>query len=212
MDQAGVRFWPFPDSVPPEFERIVEVASLGSPAAYLAELRVIRVFPEQLDRGTAIGHIRHELAHAWDDLRNEASPRALDSLSDTHRRQAVLERSRERRPLASDSPRRLPPHNLSMAQMLALYLNRLPTREYSFANPGTAEAHAGRTVREFYAEGYSVFHGPHDTSKARLLRYAPELFGYLATEARGFGLTVPDRPALERLAAEMRYPLPRRAH
>ena len=212
LDRAGVRIWPVPNTLPPEFSNlsngrtVIEVPNLGSPAAYLSALRVIRIFPDELQHGRAINHIRHELAHAWDDVKNEGRVTPLGSMTAAQRRATVVARFQQRRPLASDMPARLPPYNLSMTQMLERYRTRLSRRELSFAHSSTSEAHAGRTSREFYAEGYSVFFGSDMWCQARLLHFAPELFAYLETEARHFALNPPPRGLLENSIREQRLP------
>jgi hypothetical protein len=55
---------------------------------------------------------------------------------------------------------------------------------------------------EFYAEGYSVFHGSSQQSQARLLHYAPELYAHLEHESAQLGLPVPDRAALVAITRE----------
>ena len=206
LDAAGLRIWPIPNSVPPEFTGMVDLPNLGSPAAYAAPIRVVRIFPELLREGRSISFIRHELAHAWDDLKNDENPRPLDAMPAGERRRRVAARARERRPLASDMTTPRGPARISISEMLARYRRRLPRRELSFANPSVSESHSASTPREFYAEGYSVFHGTFVDNQARLLHFAPELYGYLEAEARSFGMALPDRAALARSIAEQRLP------
>lgn len=213
---AGLRVWPSPNTLPPEIQALntpnapveFRVPNLGTPAAYVYAMRMIRVFPDELRHGRAINHIRHELAHAWDDLKNDGRVTPLASLSIPERRAAIVRRGGERRPLSSDMPAPLPPYNLPMAQMLARYRARLARtlREFSFAHSSTAEAHAGSTPREFYAEGYSVFFGNDTWAQARLLNFAPELFAYLETEAAQFALPAPARATLAGAIREQRLP------
>jgi hypothetical protein len=74
---------------------------------------------------------------------------------------------------------------------------RWKLREQSFDNPATRESYSKRSPREFYAEGYSVFHGGREWNQARLLYYAPELYELLEIEAKEEGLDVPDRSKVE---------------
>lgn len=193
MNSAGVRFWPYPNSVPPEFRGIVEVDALSSPAAYLPPIRVIRFHSDS----STVSHLRHELAHAWDDVRNDPTRglRPLDSLPETQRRAAVGRLAQQRSPFASQALRGR--GRLSLQQMMERYRARLPLRELTFANPGTREGHELRGPYEFYAEGYSVFHGTCVMCQARLLRYASELYDYLEEESRTYSLATPNRAVLQ---------------
>jgi hypothetical protein len=216
MDSAGLRIWPVPNTLPPEFnvltspdaDTVVEIPNLGSPAAYQAAIRVIRVFPHELDHGRAINRMRHELAHAWDDVRNEGRVQPLDSMPAARRRSTVIRRSGQRRQFGSDMPALLPPYNLPMSTMFERYRGRMSRtlREFSFAHSSTAESHAARTVQEFYAEGYSVFFGTDAFAQARLLHFAPELFAYFETEARRLTLPPPSRDLLQNSIREQRLP------
>jgi hypothetical protein len=75
------------------------------------------------------------------------------------------------------------------------FMNR-PATQWSFANTKTAPEHVARNVREFYAEGYSVFHGDNEDAQAQLLCDAPELYQLLENEADKWKLDVPDRNKL----------------
>ena len=90
--------------------------------------------------------------------------------------------------------------------MYGRYVSRVPYRMFAFDNPGTKEGHSLRSVKEFYAEGYSVFHGPHKYSQARLLYYAPELFELLESEAQNEGLPIPNRTKLQEFITEQKLP------
>ena len=71
-------------------------------------------------------------------------------------------------------------------------------RLYGFENSGTKEGHSLNSVQDFYAEGYSVFHGGNDTAKAKLLYSAPELYNYLEKEAKRYKLKIPNRSELQK--------------
>jgi hypothetical protein len=198
MDQAGVRFWPFIKGAPPEYN-ITDVPDLGAPAEYKKELRLVRISPASLKKPGITDFLRHELAHAWDDVRNETSPPNLRKLKGDALTNELIRLAGDKAPFDSQSKRKLPPGNLSMEEMLNLYQKGLPERDMSFANPSTAETHAGANVMEFYAEGYSVFHGFCDVCQSRMLRLATELYNYLEQESKTYGLPTPNRDQLNKL-------------
>jgi hypothetical protein len=76
------------------------------------------------------------------------------------------------------------------------FMNRPVMDYWSFANSKTDPEHVTSDVREFYAEGYSVFHGANEDAQAQLLCGALELYLLLEQEARAARLAVPDRRAL----------------
>jgi hypothetical protein len=197
MEQAGVRFWPYIKGEPPEYG--TGVPDLGSPAEYRKELRLVRISPASLKKPGITDFLRHELAHAWDDVRNENSPPNLRKLKGDALHNELVRLGGDKMPFDSQSKKKLPPGNFSMEEMLDLYRKGLPERDMSFANPSTAETHAGADVMEFYAEGYSVFHGFCDVCQARMLRLAPELYDYLERESRTYGLPTPNRDQLNKL-------------
>lgn len=82
------------------------------------------------------------------------------------------------------------------SEMFARY-KKWQLREQSFDNPSTREGYSKTSPKEFYAEGYSVFHGGKEWNQARLLYYAPELYELLEAEAKQQGLGVPDRSKIE---------------
>jgi hypothetical protein len=198
MDQAGVRFWPYIKGAPPEYN-VTGVPDLGAPAEYKKELRLVRISPASLKRPGITDFLRHELAHAWDDVRNEKSPSNLRTLKGNALSDELTRLAGDKMPFDSQSKKKLAPGNLSMEEMLDRYQKGLPERDMSFANPSTAEKHAGADVMEFYAEGYSVFHGFCDVCQARLLRLATELYDYLELESKNYGLAVPNRDQLNKL-------------
>jgi hypothetical protein len=205
LDTAGVRFWNDPSSLPPDIARLgYSPRTLDSVARYEPDYRVILTSPENLDRGSAISDMRHELAHAWDDVRNEPRPRSLASMPDAARRREIDRRhaALNRGQFESMSSRHLAPSNLSLGDMYDRFLEHAPRNEQTFANPGTRESIPKRNPVEFYAEGYSVFHGSSQQSQARLLHYAPELYAHLEHESAQLGLPVPDRAALVAITRE----------
>jgi hypothetical protein len=88
--------------------------------------------------------------------------------------------------------------------MLERYKERCGLREQSFDNPTTKEGYSQTSTREFYAEGYSVFHGGRERNQARLLYCAPELYELLEDEAEHEGLRVPDRSKIEAAIKEQK--------
>lgn len=72
----------------------------------------------------------------------------------------------------------------------------------SFSNPSTHAKHSANNVMEFYAEGYSVFHGNVQICQGRMLYMAPGLYDYLEREARADGLLRPDKDALKKFLDE----------
>ncbi|MGH7871425.1 MAG: hypothetical protein ACREQO_04305, partial [Candidatus Binatia bacterium] len=76
------------------------------------------------------------------------------------------------------------------------FMKRPAAAYWSFANTKTDPEHVTSDVREFYAEGYSVFHGDNEDAQAQLLCDAPELYQLLENEANEGKLAVPDRGKL----------------
>lgn len=204
MQRAGVRF-ANPGSLPKEFDGVAEAPPLHTPGRYLPPARVIQMSPN-----AGPDSIRHEMAHAWDDVKNDRKLSRLDSLP-VERRRAEIERlAEEKQPFSSDSNQKLATKEVgndggtknarfTMKEMFDKYRSRVPTRLEAFDNPGTREGYSRTSVKEFYAEGYSVFHSNNRDSQAKMLRYAPELYFHLEGEAKKGGLPVPDRSALEAL-------------
>jgi hypothetical protein len=198
MDQAGVRFWPYVKGAPPEY-KLTGVPDLQAPAEYRKEFRAIRITPASMQKSAITDYLRHELAHAWDDVRNESSPLNLRTLQGDALSNELIRLAKDTEPFASQSSKKLDPGKLSMQEMLDRYVKGLPDKDLSFAHASTAGKHASKNTMEFYAEGYSVFHGFSDLCKARLLRLAPELYDYLEQESKLYGLPTPDRDQLNKL-------------
>jgi len=198
MDRAGLRFWPERWGIVPEFADFVRQQEPSAaeerthPAAYDPGTRAI-YYRRGINRPMTL---IHELAHVWDDLRNDRGweLRAMDSLpADSRERMSNRLRGR-RKAYASDSPRRVGAARLSLGQMWELYVGRTErAREQTFDAHPTPCGYSRTNVHEFYAVGYSVFHGDNMDAKARLLAAAPEFYDYLAEEALAEGLAVPLR-------------------
>jgi hypothetical protein len=191
MVDAGVRFWG-PTGVPPELAGIVEApeiredAQAGARASYVPTARFIRV-----RRGSGPQQVMHELAHAWDNVRTgRLTPlrRLLGARDPAEALAAEAERTedamwtgaRTRHSTQDENGRRV---RLTIAEMLQRYRDRRVLRENRFGTPGTREGYSMRDAREFYAEGYAVFHGGDAEQRTRLREQAPELYHLLAREA-----------------------------
>lgn len=194
MRNAGLRFWQG-DSLPPEFAGRVEVKVISTPAEYLDVIHVIRMAPN-----ASTDAIRHEIAHAWDHARG-GKLKPVGKLKDDDLVRAVEKtpplssETKEKRLTKETNEGKVRAVRLPMSEMLARY-RRWKLREQSFDNPSTREGYSKSSTREFYAEGYSVFHGGKPRNQARLLYYAPELYELLEAEAKEEGLPVPDRSEL----------------
>ena len=85
---------------------------------------------------------------------------------------------------------------LSIMDVYDRFMKRPAAAYWSFANTKTDPEHVTSDVREFYAEGYSVFHGDNEDAQAQLLCDAPELYQLLENDANEGKLAVPDRGKL----------------
>jgi hypothetical protein len=97
------------------------------------------------------------------------------------------------------------PVRLTVSEMLERY-RRWQLRGDKFDFPSLEDSHSKKDVKEFYAEGYSVFHSDSERDQAMLLYYAPELYNMLEDEAKQEGLAIPLRPNLEAIIKEERLP------
>jgi hypothetical protein len=202
MEGAGVRIWPFVKGLPPEYQ-MKDIPDLVDPAAYKYQFRTIRISPTSLEKGAITDFLRHELAHAWDHVRTGKNPKSLRKLKDDALSEQLNHLAQESEPFESQSPKKLPPGNkYSMQEMLDRYTKGLPDKTKSFAHQSTADKHNAANVMEFYAEGYSVFHGFTQSSQGRMMWLAPELFDYLEQEAKGNGLPTPIRDQLKKVLDE----------
>jgi hypothetical protein len=199
MEKAGVRIWPFVKGLPPEYQ-IDSIGDLGAPAEYKFQFRTIRISPTSLEKSAATDFLRHEFAHAWDDVRTGKNPKSLRKLKGDALVEELNRRAQTSEPFESQSKKKLHPANkYSMQEMLDRYKKVLPDKTRTFANPSTADKHNATDVMEFYAEGYSVYHGMYKTSQGRMLWLAPELFDYLEYESKVYGLPRLDREELKKV-------------
>jgi len=182
LSASGVRFWPSDRGLPPEISA-VGVSSPTGAEEYLPEARVIR-YSERMPSA----RMRHELAHAYDDVHGERSPHRLDDLPVGERRTEMARLDREvsrHRAFASE-------RDPSMARALDSYREGRPHsrdayERYDF-DAGARSGYAATDVHEFYAEGFAALHGSAERS-ARIERNAPELYRRLVDEARAAGTT-----------------------
>jgi len=200
MKKAGVRFWrsgeyppPFKGDFMPSQPRRLEMAR------YDPGTRVIQWGPK-----AGIDEIRHELAHAWDHVRRGTVAR-LDSVTGARLKKAVLnppplssESEEKRLTLTEMVGQETKKVKLSVQEIFDRFMSR-PARtggDWSFANTRTDPEHVLNNAKEFYAEGYSVFHGDTTDAQAQLLCDAPELYQLLENEARAAKLKTPNRDVL----------------
>lgn len=193
MRQAGLRIW-YRGSLPPVFlnDNIEIDTSQGGHASYVRGIRTIF-----LGQTVNPGYLTHEMAHAWDHIRN---------LPGRHRvRLDTLERRRRLR-LVQNAGRYLSETNrrqqlsvggtagsrgFTFGQMYQNYLARLPRRELAFSR-ASEEGYSRESAQEFYAEGYAVFHSTNESQQAKLYKYARELYIYLNDEANNDNMPVPN--------------------
>ena len=193
MKQAGVRFWPA-DDLPPLFRDAFKEKERSrlEMGRYEPALRIIHWDIKR----TGVDDLRHELAHAWDHVRT-GKVQPLDKLKGD----ALIKAAQKTPPFTSETDEKRPEITetgdkpkkvkLSVKEMFDRFMNRPVSADptgsasgFAFANPGTDPQHAARSVKEFYAEGYSVFHGDYEDGQAQLLCSAPELYQLLEKEAK----------------------------
>jgi hypothetical protein len=199
MDEAGVRLWPFVKGLPPDIAQ-VSIGDLGAPAEYVYQFRVVRISPASLAKSSAVNDLRHEFAHAWDNVRSGKNSKSLRKLKPDAQIDEINARAAETAPFGSDSSAKLPPSMRPMQDMAGDYKKILEVDrdKFSFAHDTTAPKHATTNVREFYAEGYSVFHGLSVDKQARMFWIARHFFDYLDQESKGLGLASPNGKLLEK--------------
>lgn len=195
----------------------------GGDASYQPQFRM--VYLNRPDNRLGWGKIRHELAHAWDDIRNDRGPaQKLDAMSVAQRRNFVRRTTVNR--LRDQSLTTLRASNASrgriagqlgrvgrpifhsglsgsrrrprIPEMYELYRTKIPLpRRRNAFDSSARQGHSLRSAQEFYAEGFNTFHGRNPDAQARLLLYAPELYDLLEREGRAAGRPLPSRSALQ---------------
>jgi hypothetical protein len=204
MQRAGVRFWGR-SGLPPDFTGVVQRKALASPGEYLRETRVIR-----LSERATTSQIRHELAHAWDHVRAMTKPKRIKGRKAMEKAvvspgafwSASSRKRATREPAKGGKSKRA---RLTMKEMFERYKGRAKLREWTFDGPSTREGHSKVNPQEFYAEGYSVFHGVDPASQMRLRLFAPELYQLLKSEALKNKQPVPDEAELDTLEKEFGF-------
>jgi len=182
MREAGVRFWPQGAGLPPDItEAGGRAPPVGSPAGYLPEARVLRYGPEMT---TATW--RHELGHAWDDVGGETRTMRFDEMTQAQRERSLarLDREVDRGTALGSTRDRLLRDSYEDYRGSRRWTTDARTRE-AF-DLGAREGYSLSSVEEFYAEGFSAFHGDREHA-ARIERNAPGLYRRLAEEARDAG-------------------------
>lgn len=201
MREAGVRFWVMPRGYPPQLSGLPlpDGASEGT-SNYTKHLRMIRL-PSVIRSSIII----HELAHAWDHVRNMRQRRRLDDLNRRQRIRAVRNPS----PLTSETNQTQEFSmdggnvNLAFTEMFNRYIQRMRGRPRDlYFHAGARDGYSGTSVREFYAEGYAVFHGNWIIQQGIMYRFAPELYFFLQQEAQTEGLPIPDISAVRAEASQ----------
>lgn len=141
---------------------------------YLPELRTIQM------RSRSESAIVHEMAHAWDDVRNDRV-RLGDGASPELQRRLALE----------DAGRTAFSSDRHLASALEAYRGRHPRPNDERGRSAfslTADPHEPlENPREFYAEGYALFHRGSPERLEVMRRQAPELYRLLYREASEAG-------------------------
>lgn len=208
MQQSGLRIWRR-GSLPPVFagDNIEIDTSGGGHASYVKGVRTI-FLTERVNSG----FLTHEMAHAWDHIRNlPARLRVrLESLPRRRRRQLAqhpgryLSETNRRQQLNVEGAAAA--RGFTFEQMYQNYLRRLPRREMAFSR-AASEGYSRVSAQEFYAEGYAVFHGTSEYEQAKIYKYARELYIYLHDEATNENMPVPNLTNI--IAQARRLPAPR---
>ena len=166
-------------------------------ARYEPSTRVIQLGPQ-----SGPDEVRHELAHAWDHVRTGKIAR-LDTYKGARLKKAVLapvtfssETDEKRVTIEETVGADKKKVGLSVKDAFDRFMKRPAQSYWSFASSKTDPEHVTSDVREFYAEGYSVFHGNDEDAQAKLLCDAPELYQLLEEEAKAAKLAIPDRGKL----------------
>ncbi|MFZ5440013.1 MAG: hypothetical protein ACOZQL_08380 [Myxococcota bacterium] len=126
----------------------------GARARYLPERHVVQVGPN-----ATLDDLRHELAHAWDDVRNDHG-RAGRSPTDRFHSQV------DRR----------------FTDAFETY-RRGTARGRGLATAGQSESEAATAPWEFYATGFAMFHSSDPALRERLRSTSPQLFALISRDA-----------------------------
>jgi hypothetical protein len=140
---------------------------------YLPELRTIQV------KDSTANIVIHELAHAWDDVRNDNHRLTNEATPTTQ--QALAREDRAHTGFASDQTLERARLAYVAGQPTPNDEGRGPSRLFSLAAP---PEESRKNAREFYAEGFAVFHRGSPEQLDVLRRQAPALYQVLYREAR----------------------------
>jgi hypothetical protein len=181
MRQGGVRMWPAGTLPPGLAEAGAANPPIAERARYLAGSRVLRYGDDATP-----GVLRHELAHALDDVGGESRPMRLDDMSAAQRTRAVATLGREVESGRAMSSTR----DQTLLDSFEAYGDRRSldhvVRESQTFDTTAPAGYSRRSVEEFYAEGFNSFHqGAGGASEVQ--RTAPELYRRLAEESRAAG-------------------------
>ena len=202
ISKAGVRFW-YGDGMPEELSFVV--SGTGNQlrgrqlAEYVPAARLIR-----LKQRTPTSQIRHEIAHAIDDLKDDPKgSKSIDKYKPNQRDDMVGKLVGFGSEKANIKLTTLVPDKTGKRWIKTemsvrdMWSSRRPAiREQRF-NSGTAkEGYSYKNPREFWAEGWAVFHGGNGTEQRKLLLNSPELFYALKFDAMKNGAPVPDERRL----------------
>ncbi len=186
MSRAAVRFWPTGSS--PSFLKRVQITSKAASSQrprYYPQARVIMI-----NNRSSTSDIRHEMAHAWDHVINIRSKKRLVPLESMKDKRLEREMTlSSRKPFWSQNDKKILAAFKRYRKRLMGNRKRASgeaRRILAFDNPNTREGYSLTGVQEFYAEGFSVFHGGNEESKSRLKTNATELHIILTKEANKF--------------------------
>lgn len=125
----------------------------GARARYDRHTRLIQAGPR-----ATLDDLRHELAHAWDDVRND---RGSFGRSPTDAFQSQVDRR------YTDAFE---------------HYQRGPTHGRGLATPGQSSSEAASSPWEFYATGFAMFHSDDPTLRANLRATSPGLYALILAE------------------------------
>lgn len=187
MEQGGLIFADT-NSVPRDREPAGMVTTnwgRSTHGRYLDATRVVQLRTGNVSPDFA----RHEMAHAWDDIRNDH--RGGDPLSAANVADRIAHRNDVGR-TATFSSHETP----GLRSAFDAYANRTnPNMPNTGFGVGASVRETLENPREFYAEGFAVFHSGNAAEVGRLRSNAPELYRILHTEAQRAGTLPASAPA-----------------
>ena len=197
MQQVGLRFWMQGRKILLGKSKEPYLVRAIGRANYTFNLRVVGLL-----NTSQASSIVHEFAHAWDHIQTLKRWQRvrLDNLSKRRLKRFLsfnvkMKSDKRGRRGLKRAFKKYKKRMLGGKRRLA----RVDLQECTFENSGVRVGYSLSTVSEFYAEGYAVFHGESDLAKARLLKYAPELYQYLEKEAKRYKMKRPNKAALKKI-------------